>query len=103
MDFFAKALNQTPIARYFTRAADLRRRAFEAILWNDRRGQWLDYWLPLQKPSAKLRKVITFSADNPDNLRLRLPLALIMSLILDVQCDAEPFHVGLHQIKPKPV
>jgi neutral trehalase len=56
--FFAKALNEAPIARYFTRAADLRRRAFEAILWNESRGQWLDYWLPLQKPSTKVRKVI---------------------------------------------
>ena len=65
--FFAKALNEAPIARYFTRAADLRRRAFEAILWNESRGQWLDYWLPLQKPSAKVRKVIIyiFSVEPP--------------------------------------
>lgn len=47
--FLAKTLNETQDAKRFTRAADARRRAFEAILWNENRCQWLDYWLPSQK------------------------------------------------------
>ena len=85
--FFGKALNNAPISKYFTRAADLRRKAFEAILWNESWGQWLDYWLPLQKPSAKLRKVINSSSVvYPHKLILPL-LCLIMCLIVDLFID----------------
>jgi alpha,alpha-trehalase len=56
--FFAKALNNASLSKRFTRAADARRRAFEAILWNEGKGQWLDYWLPLQQKPAKQRKTI---------------------------------------------
>jgi len=54
--FLAKALNNVSVSKHFTRAADARRRAFEAILWNGGMGQWLDYWLPSQK-TADMRKV----------------------------------------------
>jgi len=56
--FFAKALNNASLSKHFTRAADARRRAFEAILWNEGKGQWLDYWLPLLQKPVKQRKVI---------------------------------------------
>lgn len=52
--FLAKALSNVSVSKHFTRAADARRRAFEAILWSGTMGQWLDYWLPLQK--ADMRK-----------------------------------------------
>lgn len=54
--FLAKALNNVSVSKHFTRAADARRRAFEAIFWNGSMGQWLDYWLPLPK-SSDMRKV----------------------------------------------
>lgn len=57
--YLAKALNNTSVAKRFTRAVDARKRAFEAILWNENKSQWLDYWLPLQKP-VKGVKVLSF-------------------------------------------
>lgn len=29
----------------FTKAAKAREKAFETVFWNEKAGQWLDYWL----------------------------------------------------------
>ncbi|XP_073387145.1 probable trehalase [Physcomitrium patens] len=61
--YLAKALNNTSVAKRFTRAVDARKRAFEAILWNENKSQWLDYWLPLQKPVKGVKKIYMWDSD----------------------------------------
>ena len=48
--FLARAVGNTTAERHFIVAANARRSAIGAILWNDGMGQWLDYWLPVDTP-----------------------------------------------------
>lgn len=45
IEFFAKTLGESSIAKTFIQASNARHIAIETILWNDEMGQWLDYWL----------------------------------------------------------
>lgn len=29
----------------FVKASEARKKAFETVFWNEKAGQWLDYWL----------------------------------------------------------
>ncbi|KAG0555208.1 hypothetical protein KC19_12G152100 [Ceratodon purpureus] len=60
--FFARAVNNDKLFKHFTWAAEARRRAFDAILWNESMGQWLDYWLPLQKPADARKNVYSWDS-----------------------------------------
>ncbi|KAF5197980.1 Trehalase [Thalictrum thalictroides] len=43
--FLARTMGQNSIAEQFLNASQLRRLAMVSIFWNDKKGQWLDYWL----------------------------------------------------------
>lgn len=45
IEFFAKTLGESSIAKTFIKASNARHIAIDTILWNDEMGQWLDYWL----------------------------------------------------------
>lgn len=45
IEFFAKTLGESSIAKTFIQASNARHIAIDTILWNDEMGQWLDYWL----------------------------------------------------------
>ncbi|KAJ7285402.1 hypothetical protein O6H91_Y335800 [Diphasiastrum complanatum] len=55
LSFFASLLKEKEHMKYFRSAAEARRCAIEAILWSERMGQWLDYWLPYSKHSTYSR------------------------------------------------
>lgn len=45
IEFFAKTLGESSIAKTFIKASNARHIAIDTILWNDEMGQWFDYWL----------------------------------------------------------
>jgi hypothetical protein len=100
MAFFAKAVGNEKLSMRFTRAAEARRRAFEAILWNESMGQWLDYWLPLHKP-ADVRKVIFCLLFTKRRFSLLGSSGLSCTNNLSLLCVAEYLLVGQHQVEPK--
>lgn len=44
--FFAKVVGDIETSRNFSVFAKSRKKAIQSILWNAKRGQWFDYWLP---------------------------------------------------------
>ncbi|KAI4376129.1 hypothetical protein MLD38_013920 [Melastoma candidum] len=45
ISFLAEAVGNYSIAHRFLEASKARKTAIDAILWNEKKGQWLDYWL----------------------------------------------------------
>lgn len=43
--FLAKVIGENNIADSFLVASQARRKAINSIFWNEKMGQWLDYWL----------------------------------------------------------
>ncbi|XP_002523413.2 trehalase [Ricinus communis] len=43
--FFAKETGEESIVERFVKASQARKKAINSIFWNDKMGQWLDYWL----------------------------------------------------------
>ncbi|KAK6263301.1 hypothetical protein QUC31_009117 [Theobroma cacao] len=43
--FFAKVVGENTVAEDFLRASQTRQKAFNSVFWNEKMGQWLDYWL----------------------------------------------------------
>ncbi|KAK6947957.1 Glycoside hydrolase, family 37 [Dillenia turbinata] len=43
--YFAKVLGESSIAQRFDEASQARKNAIKTIFWNEKMGQWLDYWL----------------------------------------------------------
>lgn len=67
--FLAKTTGQPCIAENFSSASEVRRKAIVSIFWNDRKGQWLDYWLEgpvckeVHKWEAKNQNQNTFASN----------------------------------------
>ncbi|KAF8028046.1 hypothetical protein BT93_E0839 [Corymbia citriodora subsp. variegata] len=45
ISFFGKIAGNPSIAKHFLEAAKAREKAVSTVFWNERMGQWLDYWL----------------------------------------------------------
>ncbi|EOY25128.1 Trehalase 1 [Theobroma cacao] len=43
--FFAKVVGENTVAEDFLRASQTRQKAFNSVFWNEKMGQWLDFWL----------------------------------------------------------
>lgn len=43
--FLANVIGDSTTTAHFIEAAQARKRAMNAIFWNEEMGQWLDYWL----------------------------------------------------------
>ncbi|XP_042507494.1 probable trehalase [Macadamia integrifolia] len=43
--FMARTIGENQTAEHFLEASRARLKAFKSIFWNDKMGQWLDYWL----------------------------------------------------------
>ncbi|XWS50130.1 hypothetical protein CRYUN_Cryun12cG0062200 [Craigia yunnanensis] len=43
--FLAKVVGENTVAEDFLRASQTREKAFNSVFWNEKMGQWLDYWL----------------------------------------------------------
>lgn len=45
ISFLAKVVGNDSITEHFTKASIAREKAVSSILWDEKRGQWLDYWV----------------------------------------------------------
>lgn len=43
--FLAKVTGDDSIAKKFSKASQNRVKAIKSVLWDSKKGQWLDYWL----------------------------------------------------------
>ena len=43
--FFAKLTGDYNTAESFLKASQARQKAMQSVFWNEKMGQWLDYWL----------------------------------------------------------
>lgn len=45
ISFLAKVSGKTSDCLHFKEASNARKKAMDAIFWNEEKGQWFDYWL----------------------------------------------------------
>lgn len=45
ISFMAKLVGEISISQHFWKASQQRKKAIDSIFWNEKKGQWLDYWL----------------------------------------------------------
>lgn len=70
----AKFIGENTISERFVEASQGRKRAMDSVFWNEKKGQWVDYWLTKNSisckviPTYKVREALCHDYNNQLNI-----------------------------------